>query len=209
MTEETRGPSAVDLEAMWAGEFGDAYVKRNLDEIPERATFWRGVLERFPTRRVLEIGCAHGENMRHLARLMPAHDVWGVDLNDRALAEVPSIAPGTNAAWSVARELPFRDRHFDLIFTCGLLIHMPQDTLGIVMQEIVRCSRRWVMWMEYHADETTDINYRDRPGILFKRDYGRIYAELFPELTVREEGYLERDAGFDRVTYQILERTDR
>ena len=207
MTENTGDPTATDLETMWAGEFGDSYVDRNLDEVPERATFWSGVLERFPTRHVLEVGCAHGENLRHLARLLPPHDVWGADLNDRALAAAATVAPGTNAVWSVARELPFRDRQFDLVFTCGLLIHMPENALGLVMQEIVRCSRRWVMWMEYHADETTDINYRDRPGILFKRDYGHIFADLFPELVLREEGYLERDAGFDRVTYQILERS--
>jgi pseudaminic acid biosynthesis-associated methylase len=198
--------TAVRLETLWAGDFGDAYVERNMVEVPERAAFWRGVLDRCPSRNVLEVGCAHGENLRHLAQTLPPHHVWGADLNTRALAEVPRVAPGTNAVWSIARELPFRDRYFDLVFTVGLLIHVPEDTLGLVMQEIIRCSGRWILCGEYHSDETVDINYRNQPGVLVKRDYGRIYQELFPELALREEGYLERDEGFDRVTYWIFER---
>jgi hypothetical protein len=64
-----------------------------------------------------------------------------------------------------------------------------------------------VLCGEYQSDKTVDINYRDRPGILFKRDYGRLYQEVAPELTLRESGYLERDQGFDRVTYWIFERS--
>jgi pseudaminic acid biosynthesis-associated methylase len=204
---DEKQPTAVALETMWAGEFGDAYVDRNLVEVPERAPFWRGVLDRFPTNSVLEVGCAHGENLRHLARMIPPHAVWGADLNARALAAVPHVAPGTNAVWALARDLPFRDRFFDLVFTVGLLIHMPEETLGDVMNEIVRCSGRWILCGEYHSDETVDINYRDRPGVLFKRDYGRLYQELVPGIELRESGYLERDQGFDRVTYWVFERT--
>jgi pseudaminic acid biosynthesis-associated methylase len=207
MADESAPPTATDLESLWSGEFGDAYVDRNSVEVPERSEFWRGVLARFPTQSVLEVGCAHGENLRHLSQLLAPHEVWGVDLNASALAAVPQVAPGTNAAWALARDLPFRDRFFDMVFTVGLLIHMPEGTLDTVMREIVRCSRRWVLCGEYQSDKTVDINYRDRPGILFKRDYGRLYQDVVPELALRESGYLERDQGFDRVTYWIFERT--
>lgn len=208
MTEPTDIPDARHLERLWSGEFGDAYIERNFVEVPERSVFWSGVVDRFPCERVLEVGCAHGENLRHLTRRLPAHHLWGADLNTTALAAVPRVAPGVNAVWAVGRELPFRDRFFDLVFTVGLLIHMPDDALAIVMSEIVRCSRRWVLCGEYYAEETTDINYRDQPGVLFKRDYGRLYRDLFPELELREEGYLQKADGFDRVTYQVFERVD-
>jgi hypothetical protein len=105
-----------------------------------------------------------------------------------------------------ARALPFVDRSFDLVFTVALLIHQPDDTLRDVMAEIVRCSSRWVLCGEYVAEETTDVNYRGMSGILLKRDYGRLYQEFFPELVLREEGFLTRDDGFDRVTYWVFER---
>jgi len=199
-------PEPSRLESLWAGEFGDAYVERNRKPVPERAGFWRDIVERFPMTRVLEVGCAHGENLHHLARVLEPHNVWGADLNASALAAVPDTAPGANAVWSLARELPFRDRWFDLVFTVGLLIHQPEDSLGIVMSEIVRCSGRWIMCGEYHSDTSEDINYRDRPGVLYKRNYGKLYTDLFPQLELREEGFLEREQGFDRVTYQVFER---
>jgi SAM-dependent methyltransferase len=41
-----------------------------------------------------------------------------------------------------ARELPFRDAWFDLVFTVGLLIHIPEESLPLVMSEVVRTIHR-------------------------------------------------------------------
>ena len=207
MADQTeRGRSADELEELWAGEFGDAYVGRNAPTLDVRGPFWSRILERFPSRRVLEIGPANGANLHQLARLRPATDLWGVDINLQALATLHQIVPGANGVYGVARELPFRDRWFDLVFTVGLLIHQPDSTLPIVMSEIVRCSNRWILCGEYQADETTDVNYRGMSGVLLKRDYGRLYLDLFPGLALREEGFLTKEEGFDRVTYQVFER---
>lgn len=194
------------LERLWSGEFGDAYLARNAAPITERAGFWNSIVEQFPARNVLEVGCAHGENLRHLARLLPARALWGVDVNQQALSTVVKIAPGVNIGWAPARQLPFRDCYFDLVFTIGLLIHQPDATLPVVMSEIVRCSRRWVLCGEYHADEATEVDYQGRSGVLFKRDYGRLYQDLFPDMELRAHGFLTREEGFDRVSYHLFER---
>ncbi|MCU1448124.1 MAG: Methyltransferase type 11 [Acidimicrobiales bacterium] len=204
----TDSPSAGDrLERLWAGGFGDAYVERNAPALEVRGRFWQRLLDRFPTRSVLEVGVAHGANLRLLSKLVTPHDVWGVDINETALAALRTNVPDVNAVWGVARALPFRDRLFDLVFTVGLLIHIPDSTLPLVMGEIVRCSERWIFCGEYHAEDPAEVEYRGQTGVLFKRDYGRLYRELFPELTLREEGYLTAEEGFDRVTYQVFERT--
>ena len=204
----TDQPDATDLEDLWAGDFGAQWVDRNGKDFAARAGFWSGLLDRFPTRRVLEVGAAHGENLRHLARHLTPHDLWGLDINRAALDAMATVAPGTNAAWGLARELPFRDGFFDLTFTVGLLIHQPDATLPLVMSELVRTSRRWILCGEYHADERTDVHYRGHEGVLVKRDYGRLYQDLFPDLVLREEGFLTMEEhGFDRVTYQVFERT--
>jgi spore coat polysaccharide biosynthesis protein SpsF len=205
---DSGGSDATALEALWAGEFGDAWVERNGRDFDARAAFWAGLLERFPVTRALEVGAAHGENLRHLSQLVEPHDLWGLDINRASLDAMPKVAPGINPCWGLARSLPFRDGFFDLVFTVGLLIHQPDSTLPIVMNEIVRCSRRFVFCGEYHADERTDVHYRDHDGVLIKRDYGRLYLDLFPDLTLREEGFLTMEEhGFDRVTYQLFERT--
>ena len=205
MTEE-HGPEAVRLERLWAGEFGDAYVERNSALDVRRADFWHGILEGLAVRSVLEIGCGQGANLGPIAALPGNPVVWGVDVNEAALGRVRANVPGVNAIRAVARELPFRDRWFDLVFTMGVLIHQPEETLPLVMAEIVRCSGRFVLWGEYHADERTETPYRGQRGALVKRDYGRLYRELFPELRLRAEGFLAPEDGFDRVTWQLLEK---
>lgn len=197
---------ASRLEGLWGGEFGDAYVERNRAAGEHRAAFWSATLAEFPAQRVLEVGCNLGGNLQHLAAQLPPEHVYGIDINQKALAELHRTVPGVNALYSPAREIPFRDRWFDLVFTMGVLIHQPESTLPLVMAEIVRCSRRYVLCGEYFAESTTEVPYRGESGALFKRDYGRTYQELFPELQLRHQGLLSRDQGWDDVTYWIFEK---
>jgi hypothetical protein len=114
--------------------------------------------------------------------------------------------PGVSALLCPARDLPFRDHWFDLVFTMGVLIHQPESTLPLVMSEIVRCSRRFVLCGEYYAEQTTEVPYRGQEGALFKRDYGRLYRELFPELKLVRQQFLGRDEGWDDVTVWLFEK---
>jgi pseudaminic acid biosynthesis-associated methylase len=132
--------------------------------------------------------------------------VYGVDINMQALAEVRRELGQVNAVWSPARELPFRDGWFDLVFTACVLIHQPPETLPLVMSEIVRCSRRYILCGEYHADEPTEVPYRGETGALYKRDFGGLYLELFPELVETGRGFLGKDQGWDDVTYWLFEK---
>ena len=197
---------AARLENLWAGDFGEAYIARNrvLDE--RRAAFWTRLIDEHQIRSVLEVGCGQGGNLRPIATRLEPGDVWGVDVNETALAIARVNAPGVNAVASVARHLPFRDGLVDLAFTVGVLIHQPDATLPLVIAEIVRCSRAFVLWAEYHAPATQEVPYHGVAGSLYRRDYGAIYRELFPELVVRAEGFLAPEDGFDRLTWQLLEK---
>jgi pseudaminic acid biosynthesis-associated methylase len=197
---------ATRLEALWAGEFGEAYIERNrvLDE--RRAAFWSRLLRAHAIGSVLEVGCGQGGNLRPIAAVVEPRNVWGVDVNDSALSIARQNAPGINAVASVARQLPIRDGLVDLAFTVGVLIHQPDTTLPLVIAELVRCSRAFVLWAEYHAPATEEVPYHGVAGSLYRRDYGAIYHELFPELVVRDEGFLGVEDGFDRLTWQLLQK---
>jgi len=202
----TNQPEAARLENLWGGEFGDAYVERNKAAGDQRAPFWQNMLQRIPVRRVLEVGCNNGGNLRWFEDALPAGGVYGVDINQKALALLRQEHPNINAVYSPARELPFRDGFFDLAFTMGVLIHQPDSTLPLVMNEIVRCSRRYVLCGEYFAAERTEVPYRGQEGALIKRDFGKLYRELFPELELRYETFLGKDAGWDDVTVWVFEK---
>jgi pseudaminic acid biosynthesis-associated methylase len=200
------GREAERLEELWAGEFGAEYATRNPVAVDARSAFWDGILERHAIRSVLEVGCGQGANLSPIARRLDPGDVWGIDVGATALQRAREAAPGANLVRGPARHLPFRDRFVDLVYTVGVLIHQPDESLGEVIDEIVRCADRFVLWAEYHAAGTEEVPYHGQAGALFRRDYGAIYAGRHPELRVVEEGFLDRDAGFDRVTWQLLER---
>jgi pseudaminic acid biosynthesis-associated methylase len=205
-TEKPTKSEAVRLEELWTGDFGNDYVERNRAAGNAREPFWTAVLEAFPVHRVLEVGCNMGANLRWIAQKLPPQQVYGIDVNLKALGLLHQELPTVNGIWSPAREIPFRDGWFDLVFTMGVLIHQPESTLPLVMSEIVRCSSRYVLCGEYFAEENTEIHYRGQTGALFKRDYGRLYQELFPELKVVKQGFLGRDQGWDDVTYFMFEK---
>lgn len=206
MTSERPTADAARLEALWAGTFGDAYTERNATASANRESFWRGVLDEFPARRVLEVGCNLGANLRWLAGLEGVDCAAGVDVNLGALRRLRDSVPRARGLSASGRALPFGDGAFDLVFTMGVLIHQSPDALGEVMEEIVRCSRRFVLCGEYYAPETTEVPYRGQSGALFKQDFGGLYQARFPRLAPRRRTFLSRAQGWDDITVWVFEK---
>ena len=193
------------LEALWAGEFGDAYTRRNEDVADgRRQLFWSSILDRTDARSILEVGCNIGANLRCLAD--GARRVEGVDVNVKALRHLKEAVPHATGRVAQARSLPFEDAEFELTFTMGVLIHQPDDCLGQVMDEIVRCSSRFVLGGEYFAPVTEEVRYRDIDGALFKRNYRDLYQERHTALRLIGEGFLGRGDGWDDLTWFLFER---
>ena len=197
---------AERLESLWAGSFGRAYVERNIRAGEGRDVFWNALLKRLKPERCLEIGCNVGGNLRWIAPALGFDAVFAVDVNREALKTLHEVLPGVNAVRAAGRDLPFRDRWFDLVFTAGVLIHQPEESLEAVMREAVRCSRKYVLCLEYFAEQTTEVPYRGETGALFKRNYGQIYLDRFQELKLADKGYLSKAEGWDDITWWLLER---
>jgi pseudaminic acid biosynthesis-associated methylase len=203
---DDKANDAARLEALWGGEFGDAYTLRNAAVHNGRGAFWSKFLTAHPCQRILEVGCNLGGNLKWIASQVPPREVYGIDVNESALAKVRETLPAVNPLWARARELPFRDGFFDLVFTCGVLIHQPPESLAEVMSEIVRCSRRFVLAVEYFSETPVEVPYRGQPGALYKADFGGLYLTKHPTLRLLEKGSLGPDDGWDEVTTWLLEK---
>lgn len=196
------------LEGLWRGAFGNAYTARNAAAGAGREPFWQQLLATHPVGSALEVGCNLGGNLRWLSRLLPGRAVYGLDINESALARLLADAPSVRVVSARARELPFRDRVFDLVYTAGVLIHQPPETLPRVMAEIVRCARRYVLASEYYAETLIEVPYHDQRRALYKADFGGLYARRFPELRLVEHGFLAKEGGgWHDVTWWLFERT--
>ena len=194
------------LRQLWEGEFGDAYVERNIDAAAKRGDFWRDLLARVPVSSALEVGCNVGGNLVWIAEQLGTANIAGVDVNGTALEILAGRLPGADLRSATAVALPFADQSFDLVFTMGVLIHVAPVDLEPAMREVIRCSRRYILAGEYYAPQVTEVPYRGHEGALYKRDYGSLYQALGMGLRLVETRFLPAAEGaFDDVTYWLFE----
>lgn len=201
--------SAGELERLWAGDFGNAYVARNSEAQKGREGFWSERVEQLGPDSVLEVGCNLGGNLRPLRELMPSGRLAGIDVNESALTECRKAVPDADLQIASAYEIPFEDSSFDLVFTTGVLIHLPPGKVEVAMAEIVRCSGRYVLCGEYRADTEEEVRYRGHQGALFRRDYGGMYERLHPRLDLLDSGFLpaaDETSSWDDVTWWLFEK---
>ena len=204
----------TDQIRTWSGTFGHAYTDRNnftpaqLDDL-YRKTY--GVTRRELNHRllagvpkharILEVGCNMGTQLL-LLKEMGFSQLSGIEIQSYALGRAEERLPDAQLLQASALSIPFEDKHFDLVFTSGVLIHIAPADLPIAMAEIHRCARHWIWGFEYYAPQLTEVVYRGNNGLLWKSDYARLYLEQFDGLElVREERlrYLENenvDAAF-------------
>jgi pseudaminic acid biosynthesis-associated methylase len=204
---ETKRGDAARIETLWAGEFGNAYVDRNLSVVDNRGELWRPLMDELAPESVLEIGCGVGGNLQWITQRVDARRVTGVDINAKALRLLDRRVPGVRGVNAPARALPVADRSVEFVFTMGVLMHQPEGSLDKVMSEMVRVSSRFVFCAEYFDTETVELPYCGNEAALFRRDYGDLFLDLFPhELALVREGQLAPDQEWDRVTWWLFER---
>lgn len=182
--------------AQWAGGFGDEYHARNpqtpaeVDKLYEvcygiarsqLAAEFLGDLDR--DLRILEIatGCAL---QLEILQSLGFQNLYGLEVNPQALNIGQKRTKWISLIRGDALDLPFKDNYFDLVFTSGLLIHIPPESLRQVMAEICRCSSSYIWGFEYYAENLAELDYHGQPRMMWEGDYPAIYCGHFKNLRV-------------------------
>ena len=187
---------------IWKSDFGKEYTDRNpitieaMDEMyrlrfgKTRSEFNRqfiGSLNR--SIRILEVGANVGSQLQGLHG-MGFENLYGIELQSYAVEQAKEISGNINFIQGSAFELPYKESSFDLVFTSGVLIHFSPRDLLIAMDEIHRCSKRYIWGFEYWAENHTEIDYRGHKGLLWKGNFSQMYVEQFLDLRlIKEEHY--------------------
>jgi pseudaminic acid biosynthesis-associated methylase len=188
----------------WQGEFGTAYTDRNLVDPMARCHAFSHMLRGLALPRILEIGCNRGHNLAALRSLYAESDLVGLEPNAHArLLALQSGFPVINGS---ANDLIFRDNSFDLVFTAGVLIHIPAQDLAGVLREITRVASRYVLAIEYFSEQDTEIEYRGNRGLLWKRNFLSHYQKVSPGMQLAASGYWSKDEGFDRCHWWLMSK---
>ena len=202
-----------DSASLWTGSFGDEYTVRN-SQVPNRRAFWETITLKYLTdqkpvdpehldvqkpKKVIEVGCNIGANLKYLAELAPWAYLLGTDVNALALEAVNDRKITTMQANLF--KMPWYFMHvFDLVVCIGVLVHTLDEELDDAIRAVFRLSRKHVLIGEYWAQEWTPIPYHGYENALRKGPFDHRIAAVAHKLPI-ETGFLDKGDGFDRVTW--------
>jgi SAM-dependent methyltransferase len=106
-------------------------------------------------KRVLEIGTFGGYNLRLLHEIDPEIELFGFDINKGALQYAKEKCPAIQTIEGSIYELEkyFDENQFDVVFTSGVLIHIPCKEALSVVPEIIRISNGAIVHLEEHREQ--------------------------------------------------------
>ncbi|MGI8952500.1 MAG: pseudaminic acid biosynthesis-associated methylase [Chitinophagaceae bacterium] len=188
-------------EEFWLGEFGKQYTERNSKNDNEWDDFYRknygltklemnelfiGDFER--DYKILEAGCNYGLQLRGLQR-MGFNQLYGIELQPFAVEKAKALTSEINIIQGSGFDIPFKNNYFDIVCTHGVLIHISPDNLEKFMDEMHRCSKKYIWGFEYFSEKVMSVNYRGNEGFLWKADYAQIFLERFPDLKLLKKEF--------------------
>jgi pseudaminic acid biosynthesis-associated methylase len=205
----------------WQGQFGKEYTDRNILTVAGMEESFQklfgltrsavnarfvGNLER--SARILEVGCNAGMQLQVL-QSMGFTNLTGVELQRYAVEQAKKLSEGIDVIQGSGFELPFRDGWFDVVCVNGVLVHIAPENHARIMQEVARCSKRFIWGCENYAEKLTEVNYRGHEGYLWKGDFAAFFQQHVPGLhLVKQEFYpylVESEAGNVDAMY-LLEK---
>ena len=206
--------TATPQVGFWRGGFGDSYTNRNVaspEQLQARRALWADILAHTlpaPPKSILEVGANLGINLRALRALTSARFL-ALEPNDKARQQLvdDGVVDAADARAGTASAIDLPDGAADLAFTSGVLIHIHPDQLAPSIAEIHRCAARWIVAIEYFSDKPEMIPYRGHDDRLFKRDFGGLWLDTFPDLRVTGYGFAwKRVTGLDNLTWWLFEK---
>lgn len=201
-------------EEVWNGEFGEKYTDRNimspdgLDQLCidnygiSRTELNKEVLDKLNVDRILEVGCNVG-NQLLLLKKMGYTNLWGIELQEYAVEIARKRTSGINIARGSAFDIPYKSDFFDLVFTSGVLIHISPDDIDKVLDEMYRCTNKYIWGFEYyHPEGYQMVNYRGKGSLLWKTDFAKLFLDRFLDLelvTEKKYPYMEDKKLIDQA----------
>jgi len=118
-------------------------------------------------KKICEAGCNIGNN---LSSFPENFEIYGIDMNKNALEKAKKRYPNFSFKKTDLKQTGFPDSSFDLVFTRGVLIHIPTKDLDNVLKEFVRISKKWILNFEYFGEDGKMIKWKRGDDLLWYRN---------------------------------------
>jgi len=147
--------------------------------------------------KICEVGCNVGNN---LSEFPNDFDIHGIDMNEYALKQAGGKYPSFKFQQADGNKMPFEDSMFDIVFTRGVLIHIPKEKIDSVLSEMVRISKKWIFNLEYFGKDGQMIDWKRGKDLLWYRNMGENWGRYNVEIISDVEIPVEIDSGKNRLT---------
>lgn len=210
---EASGSAEREVLKHWRGEIGTAWFQRhvpNYERIDNETHLWRQLQGYIGDEidSILEVGAGTGDVIEAVQNVWPhARKILAVEPNDTARRSLGDRFDKLHVFNGSATQLPLGDGTVDLVFTSGCLMHVPPADLPRAYGELHRVSRKWIVTNEYFSEKPEEIVWRGQTGLLFKRDFGQLWCDLFPTLQPVACGFAwKKITGLDNITWWIFRK---
>ncbi len=202
-------------EEFWVQNISSSYIEANPYLGPDEGKLaekaWRRILEKIDfsdLNSFLECGSNIGRNVKTLSKVLPKTSANIIEINPVAL-EICRVNNKIELEFLGSIKDAVFATQFDLVFTCGVLIHINPDDLIKTITNIFHLSKKYIIVAEYFNRTPVTLKYRGEDEKLFKRDWGKFVLENF-NVELVDYGFLwgyEYDsAGFDDITFWVFRK---
>jgi pseudaminic acid biosynthesis-associated methylase len=189
----------------WQSTFGVDYTNRNVIDPEIRVNAFRQMVGDLDVSKILEVGSNVGHNLVSLSKIKD-YQLVGLEPSKYAVMQGRSSTNLISILEGNIFDIPFKNGYFDLVFSCGVLIHISIEDLSKAMDEMYRVSNKYLLIVEYFDEKETVIPYHGQKNLLWKRDFKKHFEERFPKMKLLKTGYWDKADGFDRTHWWLFEK---
>ena len=194
MKEEKNGVKMLDYsDTLW-----NKYTDDNEEPLVNPpAKFIHYMCLGLGAKKICELGCNVGNN---LVDFSSTFDITGVDLNQDSIDKAKKKFAFFDFKVSKIQNTSFHDSQFDLVYTRGALIHVPEKDLDDALKEIFRISKKWIFNLEYFGEDGKMIPWKRGDNLLWYRNMKEKWNNFNVEIISDVDIPTEVDSGKMRFT---------
>lgn len=153
------------------------------------------VFQGLPPGRMLDCGSGTGMYLSLIAKLLPEHDIHGLDISPKMIEYARLCFPEFNFTESTIYDIPFKDNYFDLLHASFVFIHLREPEAAL--KEIRRVLKPNGTLVIFDIDDSTFqgpveiLNLVKRYNEIYEGD--RAIMSSLPEIAEKERFTLEQD----------------
>ena len=94
---------------------------------------------------ICEVGFFSGRNLHYIYQSFPAVSVAGIEINQKAVDFAKKKLPKADLRRMDLHDFRSMDKTFDIVFTSGVMIHVPPDEIAEVLSSFVMKANKYVI----------------------------------------------------------------